>query len=79
MRDGIPVYKSKDLMDEKLAGTFYDYEIQKVLKSNDVLYRVEKVLRERKRRGQQPEVLIKWEGWPKKFNSWIVKSSLRDI
>lgn len=48
---------------------------QKVVKSSDVLYRVERVLKRRKR-GNKKEVLVKWDGWPTKFNSWIPESSL---
>lgn len=74
-RDGIPVYKVKDLTDEQIEGTFYQSELQKVVKSSDVLYRVERVLKRRKR-GNKKEVLVKWDGWPTKFNSWIPESSL---
>lgn len=74
-RDGIPVYKVKDLTEEPIEGTFYESELQKVVKSGDILYRVEKVLRKRKR-GNRNEVYVKWDGWPNKFNSWIPESSL---
>jgi hypothetical protein len=74
-RDGIPVYKIKDLADDPIDGTFYESELQKVTKSGDILYRVEKVLRKRKR-GKTKEVYVKWDGWPSKFNSWIPESSL---
>lgn len=74
-RDGIPVYKVKDFTDEQIEGTFYQSELQKVVKSSDVLYRVERVLKRRKR-GNKKEVLVKWDGWPTKFNSWIQESSL---
>lgn len=74
-RDGIPVFKVKDLTDEQIEGTFYQSELQKVVKSSDVLYRVERVLKRRKR-GNKKEVLVKWDGWPTKFDSWIPESSL---
>lgn len=74
-RGQIPVYKLKDLADDPIAGTFYESELQKVVKSEDVSYRVEKILR-RRRRGAIKELFVKWEGWPKKFNSWIPESSL---
>ena len=45
-----PVYKLKDDAGEILVGTFYEAELQKVIKEDDV-YRVEKVLRKRKRKG----------------------------
>lgn len=74
-RDGIPVYKVKDLTDEPIDGAFYESELQKVEKSGDILYRVEKVLKKRKR-GNTTEVYVKWDGWPGKFNSWIPETSL---
>lgn len=74
-RDGIPVYKIKDLANDPIDGTFYESELQKVKKSRDILYRVEKVLRKRKH-GKTKEVYVKWDGWPSKFNSWIPESSL---
>ena len=43
-----PVYKLKDYDGEELKGTFYEKELQKVVKCNDI-YKVEKVL---KKRGQ---------------------------
>ena len=70
------MYKIKDLADDPIEGTFYESELQKVIKSEDILYRVEKVLRKRKR-GKTKEMYVKWEGWPSKFNSWIPESSLQ--
>ena len=63
----VPVYKLKDDAGEILDGTFYEAEVQKVIKENDV-YRVEKVLRKRKRKGVV-EYFVKWKGYPDKFNS----------
>ena len=54
---------------EILDGTFYEAELQKVIKEDDV-YRVEKVLRKRKRKGVV-EYFVKWKGYPDKFNSWV--------
>lgn len=76
-RGGIPVYKVRDLDDDAIEGTFYESELQKVIKTGDVLYRVEKVLK-RRRRGNIKEAFVKWEGWPRKFNSWIPESSLEN-
>lgn len=74
-RGQIPVYKLKDLAGDPIEGTFYESELQKVIKSEDVSYRVEKILK-RRRHGKTQEVYVKWEGWPNKFNSWIPESSL---
>ena len=76
-RDGIPIYQVEDLAGENLSGTFYEPELQKIVKSNEGSYRVEKIIK-RRGRGQNREVLIKWGGWPSKFNSWIPETSLED-
>ena len=47
----IPVYVLKDFNEEEIQGTFYGWEIQKVSKAKDDLFKVEKVLKQRKRRG----------------------------
>ena len=58
----VPVYKLKDDAGEIIDGTFYEAELQKVIKKDDV-YRVEKALRKRKRKGVV-EYLVKWKGYP---------------
>ena len=63
------VYKLKDYDEEELKGTFYEKELQKVIKQDDV-YEVEKVLRKRGR-GNNVKYLVKWLGYPNKFNSWV--------
>lgn len=40
------MYKLKDLAGDPIEGTFYESELQKVIKSEDVSYRVEKYLKE---------------------------------
>ena len=50
MKREVPVYKLKDDAGEILNGTFYENELQKKIKNDDV-YRVEKILRKRKRKG----------------------------
>ena len=70
----VPVYKLIDDAGEILEGTFYEPELQKIIKNDDV-YRVEKILRKRKRKGVA-EYLVKWKGYADKFNSWV---SERDI
>ena len=72
-----PVYKLKDYGQEELSGTFYNEELQKVIKEDDV-YEVEKILKSRGK-GKNKEVLVKWLGYPAKFNSWIPASEVKDI
>ena len=54
-RDGTPI-----------KGTFYEPDVQKVQVTDDSLFGVEKVL---KRKGRH--VLVRWKGWPAKYDSWI--------
>jgi hypothetical protein len=72
-----PVYKLKDYDDEELKGTFYDKELQKIIKQDDV-YEVEKILKKRGR-GNNVQYLVKWLGYPNKFNSWVPASQIKKI
>ncbi|RLJ22609.1 hypothetical protein DJ031_00475 [bacterium endosymbiont of Escarpia laminata] len=65
-----PVYRLTDDLGEILDGTFYEPELQKVTVPIDKLYRVESIVQRRKV-GRRREVLVKWFGYPSKFNSWI--------
>lgn len=75
---GLPIYKVADFLDENIAGSFYEQEIQRVNKSQNALWIVEKILKRRKRSGIE-EYLVKYEGWPDKFNSWVRKDDIYDI
>ena len=61
--------KLKDYDGEELDGTFYEQELQRVIKS-DNLYQIERVVRTRKIGGKK-EYFVKWMGYPDKFNSWV--------
>lgn len=69
-RSGIPVYGLKDYNGEPVTGTFYAQELQKVTSNPDKTWKVEKVLKTRKRKGKT-EYFVKWHLWPSKFNSWV--------
>ncbi len=58
---------------DKLDGTFYEPELQKVAVPKGKTYRVESVLRWR---NKGREVLVKWSGYPTSFNSWIDAKTL---
>ena len=72
IRNVRPLYVLKDYGGEELKGTFYEEELQKVLKDTFDTYRVEKVIRQRTIRGQK-EYFVKWLGYPSSFNSWVTK------
>ena len=73
----MPVYKLRDEAGEILDETFYEEEIQKVIEEDDV-YRVEKALRNRKRKGVV-EYFVKWKGYSDKFNSWVAESDISKL
>jgi len=70
-----PTYVLKDLKDEELSGVFYEKELQKVDQNNDI-YRIEKVI-DQKTINKKKYFLIKWLGWPEKFNSWEREENLK--
>jgi hypothetical protein len=62
------VYKLEDLANENVKGSYYKHDIQSV--PEDPTYLIEKKIRKRKV-GDRTEYLVKWQGWPSKFNSWL--------
>ena len=71
-----PVYKLEDYSGEEVKGSWYPEELQKITKNQ---YRIEKVLRRRTTSDGRKEKLVRWEGWPDKFNSWIDESAEYDV
>ena len=72
-RSDPPVYRLADCHGDKLDGTFYEPELQKVVVPKGKTYRVESILRWRNKRR---EVLVKWSGYPTSFDSWIDAKTL---
>ena len=77
-RQGLPVYTVVDYAEDDVEGTFYEEEIQSVLVKKDALYKIEKILRKRKRLGKT-EYLVRWLGWPEKYNSWVTAADIENI
>ena len=67
-------YRIKDLNNEHIEGVFYETELQKILKEDDV-YKIEKILKSRIR-NRKKEVYVKWFGYSDNFNSWIPASDI---
>jgi len=69
-------YSLVDWNNETIEGRFYDAELQKVIDKGE--YRIEKVIKSRTRKGKK-EALVKWFGWPEKFNQWLPFESVYEI
>ena len=65
-----PVYKIKDYEGKEIEGIFYSEELQKVRKSKDSYWQIEKVLKTRKKNGKN-EYFVKWLHHPKSMSSWV--------
>jgi transposase InsO family protein len=78
-RGGLNIYTLKDFLDEDVEGTFYEQELQSVKWDPDNPYKIDHVVRTRKRKGVEKESLIRWRHWPKKFDSWVKESEMKDI
>ena len=75
-------YKLENRSGEPLAGSWYSEELLPITANR---FMVERVLRRRpikasSARGvepnENPEYLVKWVGWPTKFNTWVPQSDL---
>ena len=61
-------YVINDLNGEKLAGTFYEKELQK---TNEKKFRIERVT---KKKGEK--LYVKWIGYNNSFHTWIDKKDI---
>jgi len=62
------MYKISDYNGEEIQGTLYE---QEMLKTNQEVYRNEKVIRK-----PGDKSLVKWVGYPESFNSWVENKNL---
>ena len=58
-------YSIVDLTGEEIKGSFYKQELQRAKQQP---FRIEKVIR---RDNKKKTALVKWSGYPDKFNSWV--------
>ena len=73
-----PVYRIKEYDSSLIIGTFYEKELQKVTFKDTDLFRIEDII-ETEGSGRNKKYLIKWRGWPAKYNSWIYASTLKSL
>ena len=68
----VPTSKIREWDDTPVQGTFYEADLQNVHVSD--VFRIEKVLKRQKDRW-----LVKWKGWPDKYNSWIARGDVTSL
>ena len=73
-----PMYQLKDYNNDIIEGYFYEPELQSAYLDNDIVYKIEKIVKKRIR-NKGKGILVKWKGWPKKFNSWILEDSVESL
>ena len=64
-------YRLVDLQGETVTGSFYEQELQKTTQE---IFRIDEVIFRDKKRA-----LVKWKGYPDKFNSWAPISELKKL
>ena len=62
------VYRLRDLAGEDIKGGFYREQLQK---TNQEIYRIDRVIRKRKLNNGKEESLVRWSRYPEKFNTWV--------
>ncbi|GFW78105.1 chromo domain-containing protein [Trichonephila clavipes] len=65
-----PTYVLQDLSGKEIAGRFYAEELQKINKTSNDFWAIEKIIHT-KGRGSSRQLLVKWVGLDDSFNSWI--------
>ena len=67
----VPTYKVVEWDGTQVKGTFYAEDLQKVTVEDDDLFRIDKIV---KRKGNK--VLVRWKGWPDKYDTWLNKKDV---
>ena len=68
-------YNIVDLKGETIKGSFYEQELQK---TDQQIFRIEKVLEKKKIKGKQYG-LVKWIGYNKGFNEWLPMHYIKNL
>lgn len=76
MRESIPQYQLKDYAGEIVIGTFCQNQLKKAYEQD--IYLLERVLRTRTRGGQK-QYLVRWKGWPPKYDTWIGEEDFKSL
>ena len=77
-RQGVFIYKLVDWQGEDISGSFYSEELTKGDEPEGGVYKIERVIKKRGR-GKRTQGLIRWFGWPSKYDSWIPLDSIKAL
>ena len=77
-KNRIPMYKLKDYNGEDVDGYFYAQEMQEAIIDEDRPYKIDKILKTRKRKGVK-QYYVSWLFWPAQYQSWISASQMASI
>ena len=75
-------YYLKDLMGERIIGSFYsEYLVPFTPPTDGGEYRIDPNFSDfkRKRIRGVPHIWVKWLGWPSKFNQWVPEADIRHL
>ena len=76
MTEYIPQYRLKDYAREEILGAYYQNQLKKAFEQDT--YLVEKVLKSTKR-GRQKWYLVRWKGWPPKYDTWLSEEDFKSL
>jgi hypothetical protein len=76
-RTPLPFYELEDLNKTPIDGLFYGEELTPVRISKRIVYQIDKILRQRRRRGIL-DYLVSWRVYPTSFDSWVPASEVRN-
>ena len=62
---------------EILEGSFYGEELQKAMKEDNIFHLGSILCKTKK--GKDTFLLVKWKGYPKKFNGLVDKNNMKDL
>ena len=68
----VPTYRIKEWDGTVIRGTFYNEDLQKVTIPDDHVFRIDKVIKR-----QKNQVLVRWKGWPSKYDTWMSKKDIK--
>jgi transposase InsO family protein len=75
----IPLYRLNDMTKESIQGTFYANELQRVTKDEQSVYHIERVIKRIRVKGGGYQYLVRWLGWPAKFDSVVPASEIQTL